>query len=255
MEEHTKHPERGYDALLKKIPVPGIAGAHLRPLCENEREGSGQFYGIWTYDNDAIYKTPVYPPHDPPLYATVVLRGLSRMIPALSKYFSSSPSNPTATTATSPSFLADPNIVSVDSGYYCKTVDNTPLIGPVERAQLDLKPAGDKASSVVGEVEVKGLFVNGGVSGFGVMCSQAAGELAALHVLEYLLDPSSKSKSSKLTLSSGPGSDLVGEVEEKRDERIVEAVIPYAKDFLPGRMDGLEDQGILDGPMRGANQL
>jgi sarcosine oxidase subunit beta len=50
----------------------------------------------------------------------------------------------------------------VDGGYYCKTRENRPLIGPLP---------------------VKGAFVIGALSGFGIMSSMAAGELLAKHVV------------------------------------------------------------------------
>ncbi len=56
--------------------------------------------------------------------------------------------------------------MEIKSGYYCKTNDNTPLLGPVP--------------------QIKGLYVCGAVSGFGVMCSQAAGSLVASQVLHSL---------------------------------------------------------------------
>ena len=48
-----------------------------------------------------------------------------------------------------------------DGGYYCKTRENRPLIGPLP---------------------VEGAYVIGGLSGYGIMSSQAAGELLATHV-------------------------------------------------------------------------
>jgi glycine/D-amino acid oxidase-like deaminating enzyme len=50
----------------------------------------------------------------------------------------------------------------VDGGYYCKTPDNRPLIGPAPLA---------------------GAYVLGALSGFGIMASQAAAELAATYVV------------------------------------------------------------------------
>ena len=50
----------------------------------------------------------------------------------------------------------------VDGGYYCRTPENRPLVGPLP---------------------VPGTFVIGALSGFGVMASQAAGELLAAHVM------------------------------------------------------------------------
>jgi glycine/D-amino acid oxidase-like deaminating enzyme len=49
----------------------------------------------------------------------------------------------------------------VDGGYYCKTRENRPLIGPLP---------------------IEGAYVIGALSGFGIMGSQAAGELLAAHV-------------------------------------------------------------------------
>ena len=57
-------------------------------------------------------------------------------------------------------------MVQVVKGYYCKTPENLPLIG--------------KAGSV------EGLFVCGGLSGIGIMSSQAAGELVASHVVNHV---------------------------------------------------------------------
>ena len=49
----------------------------------------------------------------------------------------------------------------VDGGYYCKTQENRPLIG---------------------SLPVRGAFVIGALSGFGIMAAMAAGELLAKHV-------------------------------------------------------------------------
>jgi glycine/D-amino acid oxidase-like deaminating enzyme len=51
----------------------------------------------------------------------------------------------------------------VDGGYYIKTRENRPLIGPLPLA---------------------GVYVSGAFSGFGVMAACAGGELLANHVLE-----------------------------------------------------------------------
>ena len=53
--------------------------------------------------------------------------------------------------------------VVVDGGYYTKTPDNLPLIGPLPDAP-------------------EGVFVCAGLSGYGVMAANAAGELLARHV-------------------------------------------------------------------------
>ena len=49
----------------------------------------------------------------------------------------------------------------IDGGYYCKTEENRPLIGPLP---------------------VEGAYVYGAISGFGIMAGMAGGELLAAHV-------------------------------------------------------------------------
>jgi glycine/D-amino acid oxidase-like deaminating enzyme len=113
-------------------------GVHFRP------EGgpdSRTLLAIWTYRLEA--REPVWPPRFPPEYGDVVLRGLSVMLPGLSGTFEK---------------MGRPY---VDGGYYCKTRENRPLIGPLP---------------------VQGAFVIGALSGFGIMASMAAGELLSLHV-------------------------------------------------------------------------
>ncbi len=66
---------------------------------------------LWTYD---VKRQPaVWPFHFEPEYAEVVVRGLSRMIPGLAAYAGN---------------FGRPY---VDGGYYCKTRENRPLIGPL----------------------------------------------------------------------------------------------------------------------------
>jgi glycine/D-amino acid oxidase-like deaminating enzyme len=85
--------------------------------------GSQTILALWTYDIKP--QEPVWPPVFEPEYAEVVLRGMG------------------------------------DGGYYCKTRENRPLIGPLP---------------------VKGAFVMGALSGFGIMASMAGGELLGIHV-------------------------------------------------------------------------
>ena len=114
------------------------AGLHVRPRF---RDGRRTFLGIWTYD--VTPREASFPPDFDPAYPVIVLRGLARMIPGMREYFESAESQP------------------VDGGYYCKTPDNRPLIGPLP---------------------VEGAYIAGALSGYGVMGSQAAGELIAAHV-------------------------------------------------------------------------
>jgi glycine/D-amino acid oxidase-like deaminating enzyme len=52
--------------------------------------------------------------------------------------------------------------VKVEGGYYCKTQENRPLIGPLP---------------------VEGAYVIGALSGYGIMASQAAAELVSAHIM------------------------------------------------------------------------
>ncbi len=114
------------------------AGVHFRP------EGgsvSPTILGIWTYDVET--REPIWPPIFQPEYGEIVVRGLARMIPGLSAYLE----------------RMSPPVV--DGGYYCKTRENRPLIGPVP---------------------VDGAYVIAALSGYGIMAAMAAGELLAHHV-------------------------------------------------------------------------
>lgn len=126
----------GADTRYLTQPFP--AGLHIRPRF---RDGKQTFLGIWTYD--VAPREAVFPLTFDPAYPVIVLRGLARMIPGMRAYFGSADALP------------------VDGGYYCKTPDNRPLIGPLP---------------------VEGAYIAGALSGYGVMGSQAAGELVAAHV-------------------------------------------------------------------------
>lgn len=130
-EELAADPESGW--LLRQFP----AGVHFRP------EGAGDspmLLILWTYDLEA--KEVIWPPQFDPDYPEIVLRGLVRMVPGLAPYIG----------RTRP---------WVDGGYYCKTQENRPLIGPLP---------------------VAGAYIFGAVSGYGIMASQAGGELIAAHI-------------------------------------------------------------------------
>ncbi len=114
------------------------AGVHFRP------EGLGQspvVLILWTYDIEE--QEPVWPPKFDDSYSEIVLRGLTRMIPTLSTYINRM------------------GKIWIDGGYYCKTQENRPLIGPLP---------------------VEGAYLIGALSGFGVMACSAAGELLATHI-------------------------------------------------------------------------
>jgi glycine/D-amino acid oxidase-like deaminating enzyme len=120
--------------LLETLP----AGAHLRP----EGEGASPWVlALWAYDAEPV---PVaFPPPMSEQFPDVVLRGLAPIIPALGAY------------------LERPPRPSLDGGYYTKTRENRPLIGPLGG----------------------GAYVLGALSGYGIMAALGAAELLADHIL------------------------------------------------------------------------
>ncbi|MFT5447942.1 MAG: glycine/D-amino acid oxidase-like deaminating enzyme [Gammaproteobacteria bacterium] len=124
-------PAGSSDSAALLAPYP--AGVHGRPI------GAGQSVILyWTYD------CPIETPHFPVIwdasYPEIVLRGMSVMIPGLSAYYERMPN------------------AFVDGGYYTKTAENRPLIGPTT---------------------VEGFYLCGAFSGFGIMMAMGAGELVA----------------------------------------------------------------------------
>lgn len=120
--------------LLEMMP----AGAHTRP------EGgadSDVILALWEYADRV--REPVWPPPLDWDFPEIALRGLSTMVPGLKTYIG----------RTARPFL--------DGGYYTKTPDNRPLIGPLP---------------------VEGAYVIGALSGYGLMAACAAGELLAMYL-------------------------------------------------------------------------
>ncbi len=123
----------------KKLLGQFPAGVHARP------EGGASSHSVlilWTYDAEPV--EPVFPIPFDPHYPEIGLRGMSRMMPGLSAYFGRMPK------------------VAVDGGYYTKTRENRPLIGPLP---------------------VEGAYLIGALSGFGLMAAPGAGELLADHII------------------------------------------------------------------------
>jgi glycine/D-amino acid oxidase-like deaminating enzyme len=114
-------------------------GVHLRPV---DLSGGDELFLIWTYETDV--RPYAWPPAFDAGYGATVLEGAARMVPALAPYIAAGVPR------------------TVDGGYYCKTRENRPLIGPLP---------------------VRGAFVVGALSGIGLMSSHAAGELIAAHVV------------------------------------------------------------------------
>ncbi|MFW6183856.1 MAG: NAD(P)/FAD-dependent oxidoreductase [Chloroflexota bacterium] len=130
--------ELAADEEMRWLVEPFPAGVHFRP---EGGENSAILLALWTYDVEIM--EPQWPPQFEPFYPEVILRGLARMVPDLSRY------------------IGRMRNVYVDGGYYCKTRENRPLITPLP---------------------VDGAYLIGALSGFGIMASQAAGELLAAHI-------------------------------------------------------------------------
>ena len=134
---HTEETE----GFLRELP----SGAHLRP------EGgpdSNILLMLWAYHTLPL--APIWPPRFDPHFFEIVLRGLATMLPGLQAYLDRAP-RPV-----------------IGGGYYTKTRENRPLIGPLP---------------------VRGAYVIGALSGFGVMAACAAGELLAAHLTGRALPP------------------------------------------------------------------
>jgi glycine/D-amino acid oxidase-like deaminating enzyme len=120
--------------LLEKFPW----GVHGRP----EGHGAGStFLVLFNYGHGT--SDVVFPLPEQPHYPEIALRGMATMVPALTEYFGKA-SRP-----------------FVDGGYYIKTRENRPLIGPLP---------------------VEGAYMSSAYSGFGVMASCAGGDLIARHI-------------------------------------------------------------------------
>jgi len=133
----------GYEAKLLD-PLP--AGVHFRPYpgAVNSLVMLWEFAHLHIENGRVPVEQPEFLDY---LYPELVLRGLSEMVPGLEEYLEKIPPS-----------------TQVDGGYYTKVPDNMPVIGPAT------------ASST------SGFYSCAGISGYGVMASNAAGELAAMHV-------------------------------------------------------------------------
>ncbi len=134
-EERLGLTDAGRTDLLGEMPV----FCHGRP---EGGEDSPYFLALWEYHDDT--RTPEWPMPEDDLYPEVVIRGLSTMVPAMGRYLDGLPSS------------------TVDGGYYTKTEENRPLIGP----------AGPE-----------GFYLACGYSGFGVMVAAGGADLLARHLM------------------------------------------------------------------------
>lgn len=120
--------------LLEKMPP----GAHTRPEGGPE---SDIILLLWEYTTQRML--PEFPPPLDDMYPEIALRGLAAMLPSFKRYFQRLPQP------------------ILDGGYYTKTEENRPLIGPLP---------------------VQGAYIIGALSGFGLMSAPGAGDLLAAHV-------------------------------------------------------------------------
>jgi glycine/D-amino acid oxidase-like deaminating enzyme len=114
------------------------SGVHTRP---EGPSGSSILLFVWAYHENPV--EPVFPLMFDTYYPELVLRGLATMIPGLKAYIGRAPKP------------------VIDGGYYAKTRENRPLIGPLP---------------------VRGAYVIGALSGYGLMASPASGDLLAAHI-------------------------------------------------------------------------
>ncbi len=120
--------------LLEKFP----SGVHCRV------EGGNSSKNVLMLCNyHTVATEPTFPIEFDPQDAEITLRAMSVMLPGLSQYFDHAPKP------------------VMDGGYYTKTIENRPLIGPLS---------------------VKGAYIIGAMGGFGLMAACASAELLAAHL-------------------------------------------------------------------------
>ena len=134
-EERAGLVELGREDVVGEMPV----FCHFRP--EGGKD-SPYVVALWEYHDMVV--EPTWPLPEDPLYPEVVMRGLTTMVPGLAVYRDRLPES------------------FVDGGYYTKTRENRPLVGP---SGMD------------------GVHLLAGMSGFGVMVSAGAADLLARHVV------------------------------------------------------------------------
>jgi glycine/D-amino acid oxidase-like deaminating enzyme len=96
---------------------------------------------LWDYQTHKM--APVFPPPLDDLYPEIALRGMTAILPRFKEYFQRMPQP------------------VLDAGYYTKTPENRPLIGPLP---------------------IEGAYIIGALSGYGLMSACGAGDLLAAHI-------------------------------------------------------------------------
>jgi glycine/D-amino acid oxidase-like deaminating enzyme len=120
--------------MVERLP----AGVHCRPEGHGE---STSLLVLWNYHIDPV--EPTFPVVAEEYEPELALRGMATIIPGLARYIERAPKP------------------YIDGGYYVKTRENRPLIGPLP---------------------IAGAYMIGALSGYGLMAACAAGELLAAHV-------------------------------------------------------------------------
>lgn len=113
-------------------------GVHFRP---EGGHGAQTVLLLWAYHLTPV--APTFPIVIDPEFPEIVLRGMTTLVPGLAGYLQKLPK------------------AYVDGGYYTKTQENRPLIGPLP---------------------VEGAYILAALSGYGLMAACASGELLAAHV-------------------------------------------------------------------------
>ncbi|MGQ0600841.1 MAG: NAD(P)/FAD-dependent oxidoreductase, partial [Anaerolineales bacterium] len=126
------------DPETRWLTEPFPAGVHTRP---DGPPGSPIRLMLWDYHREQV--EPLVPVPMDEFFPELALRGLCTMLPGLRQY------------------LGRMSKPFVDGGYYTKTKENRPLIGPLP---------------------IRGAYVIGAFSGYGLMAAPAAGELLAAHI-------------------------------------------------------------------------
>ena len=119
--------------------MPGAI--HIKP------EGGEKIKMGWAYSKQ--HEIPKWEMKSDELFPQIVMRGASKFIPGLKKYIDNLPSP-----------------IIQYGGFYTRTQENWPLIGPLK---------------------VKNAFIVGALAGFGTMTACAAGELCVQHLLQMRL--------------------------------------------------------------------
>jgi glycine/D-amino acid oxidase-like deaminating enzyme len=167
-------------AVADKLASPLPPGAHFRPY---GGPGSDAVLMLWEAWHHGVQ--PTEPPSegvghllDHELYPEVVLRGLASVVPDLRAYFDEDFKGAWLAARAKAGGggggsgggegESEGKKPYVDGGYYTKTQENIPLIGP--------------APGAGGAGTVAGAYLCGAVSGYGIMAGHAAGHLLAQHV-------------------------------------------------------------------------